>query len=153
MLLYDCKPAYCSVPAVMDAFVECWVRPTVHSTSSSVSQSVINEGGDGQPGCILITHKDKERYGKEEREGIRDQKKREWDYVLILQFVWSVFGLVKILFGVKHKPEFFNVSHLQAHIAPTYKHTHTHMLRHTEYPHSLRSKHGDMKDTEGALWG
>lgn len=28
-----------------------------------------------------------------------------------------------------------------------------HRLRHTEYPHSLRSKHGDMKDTEGALWG
>lgn len=69
----------CSVPGIMDAFVECWVRPTVRSTSGPVSQSVINEGGDGQPGCILITHKDKKRYGKEEREEMREQrgKKRE----------------------------------------------------------------------------
>lgn len=70
----DSEPAHCSVPDVMDAFVECWVRPTVHSTSGPVSQSVINEGGDGQPVCILITHKDKERYGKEKREGIREQR-------------------------------------------------------------------------------
>lgn len=61
MLLYDLEPAHCSVPGVMDAFVERCVRPTVPSTSSPVSQSVINEGGDGQPACILITHKDKKR--------------------------------------------------------------------------------------------
>lgn len=66
-----------SIPGVMDAFVEHWVRPTVHSTSGSVSPSVINEGGDERPGCILITHKDKERYGEEDRERRWETKERE----------------------------------------------------------------------------
>lgn len=83
MLLYDGEPARCSVPAVMDAFVECWVRPTVHSTSGPVSQSVINEGGDGQAGCILITHKDTESYGKEGKRGNKRAKREEKETLCI----------------------------------------------------------------------
>lgn len=55
-----------------------------------VSRSVINEGRDEQPGCILITHKDKERYGKGRKRGnesVKRKKEREGDHVLISQSV------------------------------------------------------------------
>lgn len=49
-------------------------------TLGRVPQSVINEGGDRQAGCILITHKDKEWYGENERTQGSKEKKGEWSW-------------------------------------------------------------------------
>lgn len=112
-------------------------------TLGRVPQSVINEGGDRQAGCILITHKDKEWYGEEERENTRKQKRVK----LILHLVWhdvTACALVKILFWGLHNSE---------HLPSAVTHRNKNIRRHSGYSLGLRNKQRDMKNAEGAFWG
>lgn len=71
-----------SVPDVMDAFVEHWVRLTVHSMSGPLFQSVINEEGK-QTTRVHSNHP--QGHGKIEKRKTQRAETEATTHILILQ--------------------------------------------------------------------